>query len=125
MSPTVTVIIFVVALIFSVGFLLLVISLVPTINQLKSLLVDMEKTSAKIRDLVEKLKEISLKIDQDVDKFDSLLDSSRETVEHVSNSIKFVNKRFLTHSAGFFALIPAFKLGWSLVKKILAKKGGK
>lgn len=125
MSPTVTVIIFVVALIFCVGFLLLVISLVPTITQLKSLLGDLEKTSTEARDLVVKLKDVSTKVDQDVEKFDAILDSSKEAVENVSNSLKFVNKKILKQSAPFLALIPAIKMGWDLVKKIKAKGGNK
>ena len=123
MSPTVTVILFVVALIFCVGFLLLVISLVPTINQLKSLLTDLEKTSSEARDLVVKLKDVSTKVDQDVAKFDTILDSSKEAVENVSKSLKFVNKKILKQSAGFFALIPAVKMGWDLIKKIKSKGG--
>ena len=123
MSPTVTVILFVVALIFCVGFLLLVISLVPTINQLKSLLTDLEKTSSEGRDLVVKLQDVSAKVDQDVAKFDTILDTSKEVVENVSKSLKFFNKKFLKQSAGFFALIPAVKMGWDLVKKIKSKGG--
>ncbi len=123
MSSTLEVIIFIVALIFSVGFLLLVISLVPTINQLKSLLSDLEKTSYEARDLVKKLQDVSEKVDQDVAKFDNILDSSKEAVENVSKSLKFVNKKILTQSAGLLALVPAIKLGWDLIKKIKAKGG--
>lgn len=125
MSPTVTVIIFIVALIFSLGFLLLVIFLVPAVSQLKSLLTDLEKTSSEARELVIKLKDVSTKVNQDVEKFDAILDTSKEVVENVSKSLKFVNKKILKQSAGFFALIPAIKMGWDLVKKIKSKGGKK
>jgi len=118
MDPTITVILFIVAL----GFMMLVMSLIPAIKQLKKLLVDLEKTSAEARELTIRLKEISVKVDQDVEKFNAILDSSKEAVETVSKSMKFVNKNIIKHSAGFFALIPAIRLGWDLVKKI---KGGK
>ncbi len=122
MSPTVAVIVFVVALIFSVGFLLLVITLVPAINQLKYLLADLEKTSTEVRDLAIKLKEVSVKVDQDVEKFNTVLEASKETVDTIRESFKFVNKKILKQSAGFFALMSAIKLGWNFVKKM---KGGK
>lgn len=122
MDSTTTVIIFIVALILSVGFLMLVLTLVPAINQLKSLLVDLEKTSREARDLTAKIKVISEKVDKDVEKVDALLDASKETVEVVSNSLKFIDKNVLKKSAGLLAFIPAIKFGWNLVKKF---KGGK
>lgn len=122
MSPTLTAVLFVVAVIFTVGFILLVLALVPAINQLKSMLADLEKTSEEARQLAVRLTEISAKVDQDIDKFNTILDASKETVETVKESVKFVNKKVLKQSAGLFALIPAIKLGWDLVKKI---KGGK
>jgi ABC-type transporter Mla subunit MlaD len=104
---------------------MLIISVIPTVNQLKYLLTDLEKTSSEARDLVVKLKDVSTKVERDVEKFDAILDSSKETIENVSSSIKFVNKKILKHSAGLFALIPAIKMGWDLVKKIKAKGGKK
>lgn len=121
MDPTIT-IIFLAALIFSTGFLLLVILSVPAINRLKATLEDMEKTSIQVRELSVKLREISEKVDRDVDKFDSVLDASKETVEVVSDSVKLINKSFLRKSAGLLAFIPAIKFGWNLVRKF---KGGK
>lgn len=122
MSSTTTVIIFIVALILSVGFLMLVLSLVPAINQLKALLVDLEKTSVEARNLTIQLKAVSEKVDKDVDKFDAILDASKDTVEAVSNSVKLINKSVIKKSAGLLAFLPAIKFGWDLVKKI---KGGK
>jgi len=115
------ILIFIVALIFSVGFLLIVISLVPTLNQLKSLLKDVEKTSYEARELVKNLQEISEKVDTDLKKVDSIVDSTKETVDSISHSMKFVKKNIFKSSAGLLAFIPAMKFGWKFIKKI---KGG-
>lgn len=115
------ILIFIVALIFSVGFLLIVISLVPTLNQLKSLLKDVEKTSYEARELVKNLQEISETVDTDLKKVDSIVDSAKDTVESVSTSMKFLKKNAFKQSAGLIAFIPAMRLGWKFVKKI---KGG-
>ncbi len=122
MDSVTIVIIFIVALIFSVGFLLVVISLVPALNQLKSLLADLEKTSYEARKLTIKLQDVSEKVDDDLAKINSIIDTTRESVGSVSNSLKFLNKNLLKQSAGLLAFIPALKLGWKFVKK---RKGGK
>ena len=122
MDSVTIVIIFIVALIFSVGFLLVVISLVPALNQLKSLLSDLEKTSYEARKLTIKLQDVSEKVDDDLAKINSIIDTTRESVGSISNSLKFLNKNLLKQSAGLLAFIPALKLGWKFVKK---RKGGK
>ncbi len=122
MDSVTIVIIFIVALIFSVGFLLVVISLVPALNQLKSLLADLEKTSYEARKLTIKLQDVSEKVDDDLAKINSIINTTRESVGSVSNSLKFLNKNLLKQSAGFLAFIPALKLGWKFMKK---RKGGK
>lgn len=116
------IIIFIVALIFSVGFLLIVLSLVPTLNQLRSLLIDLEKTSFEARELTKKLHEVSEKVDNDLEKVNSIIDSTRESVGTVSDSLKLINKSFLKQSAGILAFFPALRYGWKFVKKM---KGGK
>lgn len=122
MNTSVVVIVFIAALLFSVGFLVLVLTLVPAINQLKSLLTDLERTSGQFRDLAIRLKILSEKVDQDLGKVDAVLDSSKETVEVVTDSLKYININILKRSAGLLAFIPAIKFGWNLVKKL---KGGK
>ncbi len=122
MDSVTIVIIFIVALIFSVGFLMIVISLVPALNQLKSLLTDLEKTSSEARELTRKLQDVSEKVDDDLLKINSIIDSTRESVGSVSHSLKFLNKNFVKHSAGLLAFFPALKLGWRFMKK---RKGGK
>ena len=122
MSSGTEVIIFVVALILALGFLLLIITLIPAINQMKVLMEDLRKTSVETRDLALKLKVVTEKVDKDVDKVNDLLDASKETVTVVSNSVKLINKSFIAKSAGFLAFLPAIRFGWNLVKKF---KGGK
>ena len=122
MSATVLIIIFVVALVFSLGFLLLVITLIPAIQQFKSLLVDMEKTSLEVRDLARELKQVSVMAQERLEKVDQVLAQSKRTVENAGEALHFINQNVLRRSAGLLAFLPAIKMGWNLVKKI---KGGK
>ena len=122
MNSVTIVIIFIVALIFSVGFLLVVISLVPALNQLKSLLADLEKTSSEARELTKKLQDISEKVDDDLSKINSIIDTTRESVGSVTDSLKFLNRNLIKQSAGILAFFPALRLGWKFIKK---RKGGK
>jgi len=122
MNTAIIIVIFIVALLISVGFLILVLTLVPAINQLKSLLFDLEKTSSEARDLTSKLKVISEKVDEDINKVDSLLNSSKKTIDIASKSANLINKKILKRSAGIFTLFSALKFGWNFAKKF---KGGK
>jgi uncharacterized protein YoxC len=116
------IIIFIVALVLSVGFLLVVFSVVPAINQFKALLIDLEKTSTEARELTIRLKILSEKIDEDVEKVNELIDTSKETFSAVSKSVKMINASIFKKYSGLIALIPAIKFGWNIVRKI---KGGK
>lgn len=122
MSTTVLIIVFVVALVFSLGFLLLVITLIPAIQQFKSLLVDLEKTSLEVRDLAREAKRLSGIAEDRLEKVDMVLSQSRRTVENAGDVLQFISQNVLRRSIGLLALLPAIKMGWNLVKKI---KGGK
>lgn len=122
MNTAVLIIVFIVALIVSTGFLLIIISVVPAINQFKELMKDLQRASNQATNLITRLEIISEKIEVDLGKIDSVLDSSKETVETISDSLKFININILKKSAGLLAFIPAIKFGWKLVKKF---KGGK
>ena len=111
----------IVVIVVSVGFLLVALNLSTTLTQLKSLMVDVEKTSTEARGLVRNLNSVSLKVDNDLEKVDAMIEASKEAVEVVKNSVKFINKNLIKNSAGLLALIPAIKFGWNLVKKF---KGG-
>ncbi|MCU0275286.1 MAG: hypothetical protein MUF02_00240 [Acidobacteria bacterium] len=122
MSTPVLIVVFVVALVFSLGFLLLVITLVPAIQQFKSLLVDMEKTSLEVRDLAREAKRLGAVAEDRLEKVDLVLAQSRRAVENAGDTLHFINHNLLRRSAGLLAFLPALRLGWNLVKKI---KGGK
>jgi hypothetical protein len=121
MSTTVLVIIFVVALVFSLGFLLLVFAMIPAIQQLKSTLLDLEKTSGEVRDLARELKRVSVMAEDRLEKVDLVLAQSSRTVESAGEALHFISQNVLRRSAGLLAFLPALKMGWNLVKKI---KGG-
>jgi predicted PurR-regulated permease PerM len=122
MSTSVLIIVFVVALVFSLGFLLLVITLIPAIQQFKSLLVDLEKTSIEVRDLAREAKRLSSIAEDRLEKVDVVLAQSRRTVESAGDVLQFVSQNVLRRSVGLLAFLPAVKMGWNLIKKI---KGGK
>jgi hypothetical protein len=121
MSTTVLVIVFVVALVFSLGFLLLVFAMIPAIQQLKSTLLDLEKTSGEVRDLARELKRVSVMAEDRLEKVDLVLDQSKRTVESAGEALHFISQNVLRRSAGLLAFLPAVKIGWNLIKKI---KGG-
>ncbi|MCX6554467.1 MAG: DUF948 domain-containing protein [Candidatus Aminicenantes bacterium] len=122
MSSTAVIIIFVVALVFSLGFLLLVITLIPAIQQFKSMMLDLEKTSFEVRDLARELKQVSVMAQERLEKVDQVLAQSKRTVENAGEALHFINQNVLRRSAGLLAFLPAVKMGWNLIKKI---KGGK
>jgi predicted PurR-regulated permease PerM len=121
MSTPILIIVFVVALVFSLGFLLLVITLVPAIQQFKALLTDLEKTSLEVRDLAREAKRLSSMAEDRLEKVDLVLTQSKRTVENAGDALQFISQNVLRRSVGLLAFLPAIKLGWNLVKKI---KGG-
>jgi hypothetical protein len=121
MSTTVLIIIFVVALVISLGFLLLVFAMIPAIQQLKSTLLDLEKTSCEVRDLARELKRVSVMAEDRLEKVDLVLAQSSRTVESAGEALHFISQNVLRRSAGLLAFLPALKMGWNLIKKI---KGG-
>jgi predicted PurR-regulated permease PerM len=122
MSTSVLIIVFVVALVFSLGFLLLVITLIPAIQQFKALMVDMEKTSLEVRDLAREAKRLSSIAEDRLEKVDIVLAQSQRAVENAGDVLSFIGQNLLRRTAGLLAFLPAIKIGWNLVKKI---KGGK
>jgi predicted PurR-regulated permease PerM len=122
MSTPIIIIIFVAALVFSVGFLLLVISMVPAIQQFKSLMADLEKTSLEMRDLAREARRLGGIVEDRLEKVDMVLAQSRKAAENAGDAMQFINRNVLRRSAGLLAFLPAVRMGWKLVKKI---KGGK
>lgn len=122
MNTAVLIVIFVVALIVSLGFLLLVFALIPAIQQFRSTLLDLEKTSIEVRDLAREMKKVGAMAEERLEKVDVVLNQSWRTVESAGDVLHFIGQNVLRRSAGLLAFLPAIKMGWSLVKKI---KGGK
>ncbi len=122
MSAPVLIAIFAVALIVSLGFLLLVLALVPAIQQFKSLMVDLEKTSIEVRDLAREAKRLSAAAEERLEQVDAVISRSRRAVENAGDALHFINHNLLRRSASLLAFLPAAKMGWNLVKKF---KGGK
>jgi predicted PurR-regulated permease PerM len=122
MNTTVLIIVFAVALVISLGFLLLVFTLIPAIQQFKSLLLDLEKTSLEVRDLAREMKRVSVMAEERLEKVDLVLAQSKRTMENAGDALHFISQNVLKRSAGLLAFLPAVKIGWNLIKKI---KGGK
>ncbi len=123
MSTPALIIVFAVALIFSLGFLLLVITLVPAIQQFKALMIDMEKTSTEVRDLTREAKRLGAIAEDRLEKVDMILAHSRRAVENAGDTLHFINHNMLRRSAGLLAFLPAVRMGWNLVKKMKGKGG--
>ena len=121
MSTAVLIIVFVAALVFSLGFLLLVLTLIPAIQQFKSMLLDLEKTSVEVRDLTWELKRVSAMAEDRLEKVDLVLAQSSRTVENAGDALQFISQNVFRRSAGLLAFLPAIKIGWNLIRKI---KGG-
>ena len=121
MNTPVLIIVFVVALVFSLGFLLVVFALIPAIQQLKSTLLDLEKTSSEMRDLARELKRVSVMAEERLEKVDHILAQSSRTVETAGDALQFISQNVLRRSAGLLAFLPAIKIGWNLIRRI---KGG-
>jgi predicted PurR-regulated permease PerM len=121
MNTAVLIIVFVVALVFSLGFLLLVLTLIPAIQQFKSMLLDLEKTSVEVRDLTRELKRVSAMAEDRLEKVDLVLAQSSRTVENAGDALQFISQNVFRRSAGLLAFLPAIKIGWNLIRKI---KGG-
>jgi len=122
MNTAILIIIFVVALVVSLGFLLLVFTLIPAIQQFRSTLLDVEKTSLELRDLAREMKKVSVMAQERLEKVDLVLNQSKRAVENAGDALHFISQNVLRRSVGVLAFLPAIKMGWNLVKKI---KGGK
>jgi len=82
----------------------------------------MLKTPIEFRELTSQLKLLSNRVDSDLEKVDFILDSTKETMGTVKESLKFININVLKQAAGIFALLPAIKFGWNLIRKIKSKR---
>jgi predicted PurR-regulated permease PerM len=115
------IIIFIVALCFSAGILALVIVLVPTIKELKNLLVDLQKTSAEVRAITEDIKKISSNVEGKIESFDGIFENSKQIAANVDKAFAMVNSSFGKH-AEWLTLIPAALVAWKAISTLLRRK---
>lgn len=116
METATQVIIFIVALAFSSGFLAIVIVLVPAIRELTALLADLQKTSTEVRDLVENAKNISANVEGKLEGIDSIVANTRTIATGVSRALKAANIN-MTGKPELLALIPALLLGYKAITR--------
>ena len=116
MDTAITIIIFIVALIIAVGFLVLVLTLVPAINQLRMLFIELEKTSTEIRGLTAELKKISSNVGEKIENLDGMIATTRKIVKTTGEIMQFINTNIIK-KAGILAFLPAIKWGMSLISR--------
>ncbi len=117
MDDATKIIIFIVALLISAGFLALIIVLVPAIREMKALFIDLRKTSAEVRELTVEMKKISANVEGKLDGIDGMLSNSQKIVSNVSKAYSLLNNSVLKN-AEWLALIPAILMGWKAVSKM-------
>jgi predicted PurR-regulated permease PerM len=121
MDLTVQIVIIIGVLVFSAGFIVLVISIVSSLSRLKLLFVHVEKMSVEITNLAREIKNISARVEDKLDKVDSVIESSKKAVKIAGDIASFISTNVFTKAAGIMGLLPAIKLGWQLIKDM---KGG-
>ncbi len=114
-------IIFIVALVFCTGFLVLIIVLVPALRELRNLFVELQKTSLEVRGLVEEAKKISANVEGKLEGIDGILASSQKIMSNISAALGKVNFKFMKY-AELLALVPAILWGINKSKKMKRRK---
>ncbi len=121
MSLAIQIVIIIGVLIFSAGFTVLVIAIVSALSRMKVLFVQAEKMSVEITDLTKEIKNISARVEDKLDRVDSVIESSRKAVKVAGDIASFISTSVFTKAAGIMGLLPAINLGWKLIKDM---KGG-
>ncbi|TFH42753.1 MAG: hypothetical protein E4G96_02770 [Chrysiogenales bacterium] len=122
MDATTRIIIVIVAIFISSGFLAIVIVLVPAIRELRALLVDMRKTSEEVRDLASEAKKISVNIENKLEGIDGIISNSKRISSIVGKAASRMENPAFKHLEWVAALVPALILGW---KAVSGARGGK
>jgi len=115
MEPATQVIIFIVALLFSAGFLALIITLIPALRELKNLFVDLQKTSAEARELVIEARKISENVEGKLEGIDGLMANAQKLTSSFGKATALLNNPAIKQFQWLIALIPAVLLGWKAV----------
>ena len=121
MEVATPIIIFIVALLLSAGFLMLVIVIIPTIRELKELLIDLQKTSTEVRELAEEMKKISTDVEGKLVGFNDMLSNSQKIATNVGSAFKMLNNTVFKN-AEWLALIPALLWGWKKAANFKRRK---
>ncbi len=121
MDTATHVIIYVVSLLFTAGFLALVLVLVPALRELKALFIDLQKTSVEVRELAEEMKKISANVEGKLDGIDAMLSNSQKIAANVGKAYSLLNNSVLKN-AEWLALIPAILMGWKAVSTMKRRK---
>jgi hypothetical protein len=121
MEPATQVIIFIVAVLISAGFLALVIVLVPAIRELTKLFVDLQKTSEEARELVIEARKISQNVEGKLEGVDSIITNAQKISSSVGKAATLLNNPLIKQFEWLAALIPAILLGWKAVSKMRGK----
>jgi hypothetical protein len=118
MEPATQVIIFIVALLISAGFLALIIVLIPALRELKNLFVDLQKTSTEARELMVEARKISENVEGKLEGIDGLMANAQKITSSVGRAASLLNNPAIRQFEWLAALIPAVLLGWKAVSKI-------
>ncbi|MFH0976842.1 MAG: hypothetical protein V1874_13745 [Spirochaetota bacterium] len=121
MTLTIQIVIITGVLIFSAGFIVLVIAVVSALSRMKVLCVQAEKMSVEITDLAKEIKNISVRVEDKLDQVDNVIESSKKAVKIAGDIASFVSTNVFTKVAGIISLLPAIKQGWQQIKDM---KGG-
>lgn len=122
MEPATQVIIFIVALLFSAGFLALVIALIPALRELKNLFIDLQKTSAEARELVIETRMITANVEGKLEGIDGIMANAQKISSSVGKAAALLNNPAFKQFEWLAALIPAVLLGWKAIGKLRGRK---
>lgn len=122
MEPATQVIIFIVALLISAGFLALVITLIPALRELNKLIIDLQKTSAEARELVIEARKISENVEGKLNGFNGIMANAQKLTTSVGKATALLNNPAIKQYQWLLALIPAVLMGWKAVGMIRGKK---
>ena len=112
MDAATQIIIFIVALIISAGFLAIIIVLVPAIRDLRALLVDLRKTSEEVRGLAVEAQKISANVEGKLEGIDGIVANTRKISSLVGRAASKMENPAFRHLEWLAALVPALLLGW-------------
>jgi len=116
MSTPIWVALFVIALLICLATFLLVLNILPVLQQMRLLMRDLEETSREVRKLAIRVDLLSEKLERDLDQASEILSDAGAGVRNLSQGIQRVGGLFKNPSTGWLAFLPAIRLGWTMMK---------